>query len=260
MPFIPAEDLRARQEAMQQQGLAQGIGQGIQNFTNAYLTAQDKQRALASAEAQRQADLEKEQRGYEQARGLKSLELQASRENRLSDKSFAAEQSRLKGENLANIANIRNQNKPQQLDIENRTTVTALATKNANANSIKNNLDSFIANVPNYTPDQILTQGRQLIKTLNSSQGQDAVGAEEAKRLAGKLEFAVGNFTNSNPTQFGRDLPGFIQQVKDTSTILGQTIGRNKELINQSKGVNPQIQQDKELAEYNALKAKMGIK
>ena len=258
MPFIQAENLLERQKAMQQQNLTQGIGQGLQNAVNAYQTAQERQRALAAQQAQQENELAKEQRLFEQQRGLKALELQAAQENKLADREFAKSMADQKFEQDKILKRMGSVNKPQQYDIEDRTTITALATKNANANSIKNNLDSFLANAANYTPDQLLTQGRQLIKTLNSSQGQDAVGAEEAKRLAGKLEFAVGNFTNSNPTQFGRDLPGFIQQVKDTSDILGQTVIKNQEFINKAKGVNSQKSEFDEYQEL--LKLKQGIK
>lgn len=121
-------------------------------------------------------------------------------------------------------------------EIEKEATVKTLATSTANMTPIKNELDTFLANAPSYNKDQLLTQGKLLVKTLNSTQGKDAVGAEEANRLASKLDFALGNLTNSNPTQFGRDLPGFVQQVKDTSDKLGGTIIRNRQELGKYTG------------------------
>lgn len=117
------------------------------------------------------------------------------------------------------------------LELPEKKMVETLATKTANIIPIKNEIDSVTSSWDKMTDEQRLAIGNGLIKTLNSTQGADAVGVEEAKRLAGKLEYAYGNLTSSNPTQFGRDLPGFLSQIKDTADKVGGTIKRNQKEI-----------------------------
>lgn len=109
--------------------------------------------------------------------------------------------------------------------------VKGLSKKNADKIAISNSIDSVMNNWDQLDENQKLQQGRQLIKVLNSTQGQDAVGAEEAKRLAGKLEFAVGNLTNSNPIQFGRDLKGFHDDAVITSNAIKDSYKMNNQEI-----------------------------
>ena len=128
------------------------------------------------------------------------------------------------------------QRQGEHLQLEEKKTVEGLATKNANKVAIKNQIDAVLSQWDSYSQDQKLAQGRQLLKTLNSPEGADAIGAEEANRLGSKLEFALGNFTNSNPTQFGRDLEGFKQQAADTSKNLGIAIDSNRKIIDSVMG------------------------
>lgn len=115
--------------------------------------------------------------------------------------------------------------------------IEKVAGRQATQLSIANSIDSTVGVLsdPSIPEDQKLMQGRQLIKVLNSQEGQDAVGAEEAKRLAAKLEYSYGNFTNSNPMQFGRDLPGFKEQAQITANSLRQSAKANNDLIAQMK-------------------------
>jgi len=111
-----------------------------------------------------------------------------------------------------------------------------LSKKNASKVAIKNQIDAVMSGWDALPEDQKVAQGRQLIKVLNSSEGADAVGSEEAKRLGGKLEFAMGNFTNSNPMQFGRDLGGFKEQATLTSKGLGSAISANQDQVRRIAG------------------------
>ncbi len=128
----------------------------------------------------------------------------------------------------------------ENLPIDKKQTVTTLATKNANISAIKNEIDTFVSSWKNWSPDQRLKQGQGLLKTLNSTQGADAIGTDEAKRLGSQLEFAMGNFTNGNPTQFGRDLDGFFEGVKNKSATLKGTLQKNSQVIDQAMGRAPQ--------------------
>jgi hypothetical protein len=108
--------------------------------------------------------------------------------------------------------------------------------------SIKNQIDAVMGNWDKLSDDQKISQGRQLLKTLNSTEGADAIGAEEAKRLGAKLEFAMGNFLNSNPMQFGRDLPGFAEQARNTSKSIGDAMAANQRMIDEAYGRQTQEQ------------------
>ena len=120
----------------------------------------------------------------------------------------------------------------KMLPPEDQRTVMALAASRGNieyvTGGIAANLETW--DDPKATDEDRLQQGRQMLKLLNSLEGADAVGAEEAKRLMGKLEVAYGNFTNDNPTQFGRDLTGFRRDVENTL----KTVQARQQNINKS--------------------------
>lgn len=124
----------------------------------------------------------------------------------------------------------------EKLPIDKKKVVETLASKNANKLSIANQIDAVMGGWDKLSEDQKVTQGRMLLKTLNSPEGADAIGTEEANRLGSKLEFALGNFTNSNPTQFGRDLDGFKAQAINASKFIKQGVKSNKSEIDQAMG------------------------
>lgn len=124
----------------------------------------------------------------------------------------------------------------ENLPIDKKRVVTDLSAKNASKVAIKNQIDAVMNNWDNLPEDQKVAQGRQLLKTLNSTEGADAIGVEEAKRLGAKLEFATGNIFNSNPLQFGRDLGGFKEQASLTSKAIGDAVGANQSIIDENMG------------------------
>lgn len=127
---------------------------------------------------------------------------------------------------------------------------------------------------PNKTEEEKIKIGQGLLKLLNSAEGSDAVGAEEAKRIGDKLEYVLGNFTGVGGMRVGRDLPGFVEQVRNNSEILGERVregDRGMEAIRQgiplsqlgaqspmqtSAQVPMQKLNQAELSDYQALKAK----
>lgn len=109
-----------------------------------------------------------------------------------------------------------------------RKLVESLSTKTANQIAIKNELDSFISQYDSLNDKEKITQGRALLKTLNSTQGADAIGVEEARRLGSALEFSLVNLNNPNPLQLGYDLKGFGTQVRQTRDKINETIKRNQ--------------------------------
>lgn len=107
----------------------------------------------------------------------------------------------------------------KKLAPEDQEIIKDLGKSNAKKLTIANQIESTMANWDKLDEDGKLAQGRMLLKVLNSTEGADAIGAEEAKRLGAKLQYAMGNFFNDNPVQFGRDLEGFkadaLQQIEN---------------------------------------------
>lgn len=123
----------------------------------------------------------------------------------------------------------------EYLPLDKKKIVENLSTKNASKLSIKNQLDAFVRGMDDLSADQKIVQGRQLLKTLNSPEGADAIGAEEAKRLGGLLEFKMFNFTQ--PGSFiGRDIDEFKTQVEGTSKSIGEGIRANKSEVDSLMG------------------------
>lgn len=127
----------------------------------------------------------------------------------------------------------------KKLAPENQEIIKDLSRKSANKFSIANQIDAVLNNWDTLSDDEKLAQGNQLLKVLNSTEGSDAIGAEEKKRLGAKLEFALGNFTNGNPTQFGRDLPGFKKDAQQTSANIRAAIDSNSAEIDRRYGREP---------------------
>lgn len=125
----------------------------------------------------------------------------------------------------------------ENLPEENKVAITDLGKQNANKTSIVNQIDATFNTLTDekLSDDQKIAAGRQLLKTLNSTEGKDAVGAEEAKRLGSFLEFKIGNITE--PGSFiGRDLDQFNQQVANISDNIKSAIKYNQEEIQKLYG------------------------
>lgn len=111
-------------------------------------------------------------------------------------------------------------------------TVETKAAKISNKLSIANSIDQAISQMedPKLSEDVKIGLGRQLLKTLNSTEGADAIGSEEAKRLGTFLEYKFANFTG--PGSFiGRDLDLFTEQAKETSKAIKGAAAQDKKEI-----------------------------
>lgn len=126
----------------------------------------------------------------------------------------------------------------ENMPIDTKKEIEGLASKNASKRSIKNQLDGFLSTWDNLSEDQKIIQGRQLLKTLNSPEGADAIGAEEAKRLGGLLEFKMFNVRDPG-SMFGRDVEEFKTQVANTSNSLGKGLENNQARIDELYGRAP---------------------
>lgn len=244
-------------------GLLQGLQQGIKSYSDR--SAKLEELEAKKLEKQGLIDAEKakrdEQRNWDRQKlkadsHAKGLLLDFDEQGNVVDKGYDPEWQRMQREKLnadpfgnkqlsaelarANI-NEKNSNAPfKTLPMENQEQVKTIAGKTANAKSIKNAIDSALVSLedPKLSEEQKLTAGRALIKTLNSTQGADAVGAEEAKRLAGFLEYRMGNFFEPGPF-IGRDLGKFNEQVKIQRDTLGGLIKANDASTDQLYGRAP---------------------
>lgn len=127
---------------------------------------------------------------------------------------------------------------PKEIQIQ----ITKIADSSGAILPIKNEIDSAYGQLTNknLSDGQKLLVGRNLLKTLNSTQGKDAVGAEEAKRLGSLLEYKLLPRIGEPGNTFGRDLDEFVNQVALSSQKIGETHKANQLAINKLKnGMNP---------------------
>jgi len=131
-----------------------------------------------------------------------------------------------------------------QLPKENQLEVEKLAGSSAGKKAIGNALkaDLQLLDDPSLNDEQKLVHARSMIKTLNSQQGQDAVGAEEAKRLAALLEFNLVNFQQPGPKgiwPFGAGrapISDFANQARNTVGSIEKTIDANNKEVDRLYG------------------------
>lgn len=130
-------------------------------------------------------------------------------------------------------------NKPAKMDSSDEKIVDNLSTKNANKISIANQIEADMERINDpANPDKVkLAIAEGMIKTLNSKEGADAVGAEESRRLASLLEFGMGgpwgfaNWIQGKGDWFGRDFEGFKSQAVETMKGVRAGVQKNQETI-----------------------------
>lgn len=117
------------------------------------------------------------------------------------------------------------------LGLEGKSTVTNLSNKNADKLSILNQLKSDMNQFNSNTDeDQKVAYGEQMLKTLNSKEGKDAVGEGEANRLGSFLKFKMFNYKDPG-SAFGRDIDKFGKQAEETIAGIAEAIKRNENQI-----------------------------
>jgi hypothetical protein len=120
----------------------------------------------------------------------------------------------------------------KKLPKEKQDQIEGVGKKQANLIAINNEIKSAFEQLsdPALSEDDKIKVGEGLLKTLNSTQGSDAVGAEEANRLGSYLKYKLANFTE--PGAFvGRDLDQFTRQVGLVSNKLDAAYQKNDEAI-----------------------------
>jgi hypothetical protein len=170
--------------------------------------------------------LAKEQRAEESAA---KTEKRQAEELGLSKQRLALEQKKFDAE----IGSSKKQ--LEHLPIENKSMVEGLSKDSATKTAIANEISQTVAlfDDPKVSEQQKIKAGQSLLKVLNSTQGSDAVGSEEAKRLGSLLEFQLFNVFGTGP-MFGRDLPAFRDQAAATVNRLSGAVDANKGLIQQA--------------------------
>lgn len=123
---------------------------------------------------------------------------------------------------------------PEDKKIQVKSLTSSLADRKSISNDIKAGLSQL--KDPSKSDDEKLLIGRELLKTLNSTQGKDAIGAEEAKRLGSLLEFKIIPRIGEPGNMFGRDLPMFTTQVENNANRLGESINRTQSQIDELLG------------------------
>lgn len=182
--------------------------------------AAKKEKEAKTASIKLAIDLAKEQRAEEAAQraagreteklGIEKRKLELEEKKVLSD--VGASEKQLK-----------------KLPVDSQLLVDKLGKDSASKVAIANEISQTVAlfDDPKVSDDQKIKSGQALLKVLNSTQGADAVGVEEARRLGNLLEFQVFNFTQPGPV-FGRDLTAFRNQAANTVNRLSGAVDANK--------------------------------
>jgi hypothetical protein len=125
---------------------------------------------------------------------------------------------------------------PREAQVE----ILDITKQNASKVSIANQIDGYMDQWKKAKNEEDKTRiGQQMVKLLNSTQGADAVGAEEARRLANELE----PYTLKSPSgwpRFGQDLEGFAKRSNSVRDALKSAIKMNQARIDQLYGRSSQ--------------------
>lgn len=137
------------------------------------------------------------------------------------------------GEEIAKIKNESGKDKGyNSLDTLTKEQAKTIAQSNAKILVVKNGIDAGLAQLQSdkLSEEAKIKVGQSMLKILNSAEGVDAVGVDEAKRLGSYLEYKIANVTE--PGSFvGRDLNLFTDQVANKSNELAERIKNNETAI-----------------------------
>lgn len=189
--------------------------------------------ATAKLEYQKQKDatilaLQRDKFGYEQKKGAEEmdvkreeLKLKQIRSGQLGEQIAINREKLLKPVNAAQV----------KLNAFDNTTVNKIAMDVANKDTIAEAIGYEIGILEDDTiQDYVkLNSANSIAKVLNSAEGKDAVGVEEAKRLLGALDVFSVSRKLKGGTLIGPDMNSFIEQLKikkgelDTRVLAGKT-------------------------------------
>lgn len=143
------------------------------------------------------------------------------------------------------------------LDVKNE--VAALSHKNAAKISISNQIGSYLAEFKKAKSDDDKVRiGGLMLKALNSPEGADAIGVEEAKRLGDALEynlFDVKAALGVKPGKLiGRDLAGFEKQVQSTYDAVSGGVKANRDEVDRLMGRTSETTEKKEFSTVDEVR------
>lgn len=134
-------------------------------------------------------------------------------------------------------------NKPpdNNLPLDVKEQIKELSSKNASKIAIKNQIDNSLAQLKLAKDDDTKVRiGRGMLKILNSTEGADAIGAEESKRLGDALEYNIFDVSaglGMKPGKLhGRDLAGFLTQAQAVSDAIGGSVKANQSEVDRLYG------------------------
>lgn len=220
--------------------IASGFSQGVDNFNQ--LQNQKRNQGLQEEALRRQQALDAQNSVNDQEdRAMRRQEFginQELKKAQTAELGLPFDQTKDYKKAVA-LQGIRNSSKPLNTPEAKlaQKQMEKLGTSNAGLFNVKGAMDEAlkVLNDPAVGEDQKIKVGQGLYKSLNSAEGADAVGAEEAKRLGSFIEYNIGNFTQ--PGAFlGRDLKGFTEQINNYSKLLGGRIQQNESGINTLRG------------------------
>lgn len=122
--------------------------------------------------------------------------------------------------------------------------IKGLSSKNAGKIAIANQMESYLQEFQAApTEDEKARIGGMMLKVLNSPEGSDAIGVEEAKRLGDALEYNVFDLAAGTGMKtgnlHGRDLAGFEKQVTSTIAAVRGGTDRNRSEVDRLYGRQP---------------------
>jgi hypothetical protein len=152
------------------------------------------------------------------------------------NQAFNAQERQRDRDSSAELAALRSSRKDrayETLPEPQKITVRELSTSAAKKQSLVNQIDGFLEQWGRAKNSEERTRiGQQMIKLLNSTEGQDAVGAEEARRLANELE----PWTLKSPTglpRLGQDLKGFQNRAESVRNSLKNAVNTNQKQVSE---------------------------
>lgn len=230
-PLFNEEALLRAEEQGDDQRLSAGLGMGIQQIIGAIGNVEPNTKYQEAQLAGADKRLDRETRKQEKVKEylLNKMRFEKELEALKSDEAYKKGMLDINRGELA----LKGKKMATELPDETKAAATNISTSVANKVTISDQIDSKADTMEKQLQagdkDGALQTAKEMIKVLNSTEGKDAVGAEESNRLAGKLKFAMGNFFSDDPMRFGRDLEGFLSDARNNSNTVKDAAGKLKE-------------------------------
>lgn len=125
-------------------------------------------------------------------------------------------------------------NTPEQIFI--KSAVPKMSGKQSILNTLKSTLEEYNQALNRGDEEAAYTIGARALKTINSPEGADAIGVDEAKRLGSQLNMFRTPFQIPGDYGIGRKLPEFGKSLEDNINVLQKSIDESvSQIKNPSK-------------------------